>query len=265
MKGLFDEVRACLLITDAAEKVTRTRALQQAWLAGELNADVFGTPVPVEHPGRPEKPELVHPMAVPRRRLTSPQGIAAMLHAIAHIEFNAINLALDAVQRFPDMPAQFYADWLRVADEEALHFDLINTHLKTLGYQYGDFPAHGSLWEMCVKTADDVMHRMALVPRVLEARGLDMTPEIQKKLAARGLDEAVSILDVILRDEVGHVEIGSRWFRYCCEQRGLDPYDTFFTLLKQHFPKGLFGPFNIDARRKGGFSEHELEILTQGL
>ena len=186
-----------------------------------------------------------------------------MMHAIAHIEFNAINLALDAVQRFKGMPDQFYTDWLKVADEETYHFELIRSHLRHLGGDYGDHDAHDGLWEMCTKTAHDVMIRMALVPRVLEARGLDVTPGIQKKLAQAGDDNAVSILDIILRDEIGHVEIGNRWFRYSCNERGLKPEPTFHKLLNEYYPKGLMGPFNLGARRQAGFSEYELGLLSQ--
>lgn len=161
-----------------------------------------------------------------------------MMHAIAHIEFNAINLALDAVQRFEGMPEQFYADWLRIADEEAYHFELIRAHMRQLGADYGDHNAHSGLWEMCEKTAHDVLIRMALVPRVLEARGLDVTPGIQKKLTQVGDHNAVSLLDIILRDEIGHVEIGNRWFRHCCKARGLKTDETFFKLLDEYYPKG---------------------------
>jgi len=166
------------------------------------------------------------------------------------------------VQRFPAMPEQYYRDWVQVAAEEAYHFELVRAHLRHLGADYGDFVAHDSLWEMCERTSHDVLHRMALVPRVLEARGLDVTPGIQKKLAQAGDHNAVSLLDIILRDEVGHVDIGNRWFRYCCEQRGLDAETTFFELLDQYYPKGLFGPFNLEARERAGFSRSELDRLV---
>jgi len=263
-KNLFDEVRKCLLVADVDEKLSLTRATAAAWLSGDLDLGDFGEPVPVAAPGRPERPELVRPNKVPRRGFGTDAGRAVMMHAIAHIEFNAVNLALDAVQQFADMPEAYYADWLRVADEEAYHFDLVRAHMRHLGADYGDFPAHNGLWEMAVKTADDVLARMALVPRVLEARGLDVTPGIQEKLRQAGDDKAVSILDVILRDEIGHVEIGSRWFRYLCEQRGLDPEPVFLGFLHQHFPKGLFGPFNLEARRQAGFSPDEMASLESG-
>jgi len=184
-----------------------------------------------------------------------------MLHAIAHIEFNAINLAWDAVQRFRNMPRAYYDDWVRVADEEAYHFGLIRDHLHEYGHDYGDFDAHNGLWEMAEKTAGDALERMALVPRVLEARGLDVTPGMITKLRQGGDARAVDILEIILSDEIGHVQIGTCWFRYLCGERGLEPESTFFYLLSRHFPKGLHGPFNEQARRKAGFSQGEMALL----
>lgn len=189
-------------------------------------------------------------------------GRAALIHALAHIEFNAINLALDAVWRFPDMPPEFYADWLRVAAEEALHFTLLNAHLQTIGYVYGDFSAHNSLWEMAEKTRDDVLARMALVPRTLEARGLDATPAVRAKLAQVGDDEAAAILDIILRDEVGHVAIGNRWYGWLCQQQAVEPLSAYRDLARRYKAPVLKGPFNMDARRAAGFTEQELLDLT---
>ena len=216
-------------------------------------------------PGRPARPELVHPAKVPRRSPFKPEGLAALLHAIAHIEFNAINLALDAAWRFDGMPPEFHFDWLRVAGEEAEHFSLLRDHLASLGMQYGDLPAHDNLWAMCEKTKDDVVARMALVPRTLEARGLDATPQIQDKLRKVGTpaaQRAVDILDIILRDEIGHVAIGNHWYRYLCKQRGLDPVSTYAALAARYEAPALKGPFNLDARRAAGFSEQELAELT---
>jgi uncharacterized ferritin-like protein (DUF455 family) len=213
-------------------------------------------------PGRPPRPELVPPQRVERRRsLHTDAGRAAMIHALCHIEFNAINLALDAVWRFPGMPADYYRDWLRVADEEALHFTLLADHLGTLGFGYGDFPAHNSLWEMCDRTAGDVLARMALVPRTLEARGLDASPPVRAKLAGVGDHAAAAIIDIILRDEVGHVAIGNHWYRWLCTQRGLDPVSTYAGLAQQHRAPKLRGPFNLDARRAAGFDDDELAWL----
>lgn len=190
-----------------------------------------------------------------------------LIHAIAHIEFNAINLALDAVWRFDGMPEQYYRDWLLVAAEEARHFRLLRTHLREhLGHDYGDFPAHQGLWTMCEKTAHDVVARMALVPRTLEARGLDATPQIQNKLRnTRAPDAlaAVDILDIILREEVGHVAIGNHWYRWLCEREGLEPESHYLLLTQRYEAPRLRPPFNERARRAAGFSEAELAWLQQ--
>ncbi|HET8745836.1 MAG TPA: ferritin-like domain-containing protein [Ramlibacter sp.] len=218
-------------------------------------------------PGRPARPQLVHPARVPRRSPAKPEGLAALLHAIAHIEFNAINLALDAVWRFEGMPAEFHHDWLRVAAEEAFHFTLLAEHLATLGHAYGDFDAHDGLWSMCEKTKDDIVARMALVPRTLEARGLDATPQIQAKLrqvATPAALRAVEILDVILRDEVGHVAIGNRWYRFLCEREGLDPVAHYAVLAERYAAPRLHPPFNEAARLAAGFSAEELAWLAAG-
>jgi uncharacterized ferritin-like protein (DUF455 family) len=189
------------------------------------------------------------------------QGRAALIHSLCHIEFNAINLGWDAVYRFQQMPHDFYTDWIKVAAEEAYHFSLLRDHLRDLGYDYGDFDAHNGLWEMALKTDFDPLVRMALVPRVLEARGLDVTPGIMAKLAAAGDQAAVDILKIIHRDEIGHVEIGSRWFQYLCHERGLEPANTFTTLISQYMAGKLKGPFDKVVRRKAGFSEAELNYL----
>jgi len=207
----------------------------------------------------------VHPARVPRRSPHSPQGLAALLHAIAHIEFNAINLACDAAWRFDGMPPEFYLDWVGVAAEEAEHFTLLADHLASLGCAYGDFDAHDGLWSMCEQTRDDVVARMALVPRTLEARGLDATPQIQDKLRQVGspaAQRAVEILDTILRDEVGHVAIGNRWYRWLCQQRGLDPVGHDAALAERHRAPRLHPPFNAQARRRAGFTDEELDRLA---
>jgi uncharacterized ferritin-like protein (DUF455 family) len=225
---------------------------------------VAAPPATAALPGRPGRPELIHPAKVPRRSPFKPEGLAALLHAIAHIEFNAINLALDAAWRFDAMPRQFYLDWVRVAAEEALHFSLLREHLEALGFAYGDFPAHDNLWTMCERTQDDVVARMALVPRTLEARGLDATPQIQQKLRQVGTPaalRAVDILDVILRDEIGHVAIGNHWYRWLCAREGLDPLAHYRVLVDRYAAPRLHPPFNADARRRAGFSDEELAWL----
>jgi uncharacterized ferritin-like protein (DUF455 family) len=213
-------------------------------------------------PGHPDKPILVSPLAVGKRSMRTLEGRAALIHALTHIEFNAINLALDAIWRFANMPDDYYRDWLKVAGEEAYHFTLLNQHLKSLGYEYGSFTGHNSLWEMVERTQDDVLARMALVPRTMEARGLDASPALRNKLAQAGDIAAAEILDIILRDEIGHVAIGNQWFNWLCQQRSLVPIDTFKTLCEQYRAPKLRPPFNMDARRKAGFTDDELMLLN---
>jgi len=219
---------------------------------------------PDDLPGRPQRPRLLPPRQVPSRSPFTPQGRAALIHAIAHIEFNAINLALDAAFRFSGMPVAFYVDWLRVASEEALHFNLLREHLRSLGHDYGDFDAHDGLWLMTQRTAGDVVARMALVPRTLEARGLDATPPLQDKFARAGDARAVEILGVILRDEVGHVAIGNRWYHWLCEREGLDPVAHYAELTLRHEAPKLRPPFNWPARAAAGFTDDEMARLNAG-
>lgn len=261
---LRDRALQVLCLVPPADKAQAARSLFDAAQAGlALDAQrVFEQPPAL--PGRPERPRLVPTLQVPKRSPFTIEGRAALLHAIAHIEFNAINLALDAIWRFPGMPDAFYRDWLKVAAEEALHFTLLNDHLQTLNHSYGDFDAHDGLWTMAERTAGDVLARMALVPRTLEARGLDATPPLQAKFARAGDQRAVEILEVILRDEIGHVEIGNRWYRHLCRERGLDPLGLYPQLVAQYEAPRLRPPFNIAARSAAGFSAEELAYLQAG-
>ena len=262
--SLPSELRAralqCLIETDPAVKACAVAAMAEASAAGSLPAcpaasleEVAGTV-----PGRPARPELVPPREVGRRSMATVEGRAMLIHALAHIEFNAVNLALDALWRFPGMPVEYYLDWLRVAKEEAYHYSLLAAHLGTLGYAYGDFTAHNSLWEMVERTRQDIVARMALVPRTLEARGLDAIPPLRAKVAQAGDEAAAQILDIILRDEVGHVAIGNRWYGQLCAERGLDPATTYDELAVRHRAPHAKGPFNLPARRLAGFTEAEL-------
>jgi uncharacterized ferritin-like protein (DUF455 family) len=191
------------------------------------------------------------------------EGRAVLIHALAHIEFNAINLALDAVWRFGNMPEAFYRQWVGVAIEEAAHFQMLAAHLRTLGYEYGDFPAHDGLWEMAERTQADVLARMALVPRTLEARGLDASPAVRHKLASGGDPKAAAIVDIILREEIGHVAIGNHWYRWLCTERGLEPVKTYADLAKRYRAPTLKGPFNIEARIAAGFDPEEIAALQK--
>jgi len=248
-----------LQLADPAAKAAAARALHPA-PHGTLDTTAkLKAEGPL--PGRTDRPPLVVPAEVPRRSPFTTEGRAALLHAVAHIELNAINLALDAVWRFAGMPADYYRDWLRVAAEEALHFTLLSEHLATLGHAYGDFAAHDGLWTMAEHTAGDPTARMALVPRTLEARGLDATPPMQDRLKRAGDHRAVAILDIILRDEIGHVAVGNRWYRWLCERDGLDPVAHYAVLAERHRAPRLRGPFNLVARRAAGFTADEIAAL----
>ncbi len=261
---LREQALHALQLTDPEEKSAIALALQRD-AATILIANEAVFQPPQDLPGHPARPELRHHTQVARRSPATPAGRAALLHAIAHIEFNAINLALDAIWRFPDMPRQFYLDWLQVAAEEAQHFRLLRDHLRQhLSCDYGDFPAHQGLWTMCQKTAHDIVARMALVPRTLEARGLDATPLIQHKLRAVGSPDAlaaVAILDIILREEVGHVAIGNHWFAWLCQRQGLDPLAHYAALTLRYAAPRPKPPLNADARLAAGFTQAELDWL----
>ena len=261
MTGLFQRAWDALMCADPDRKTRLAQELRVAWQRGDVPDDAEWPVEIVATPGRPDRPALVPALQVPRRKMSTPAGRAALIHALTHIEFNAVNLALDAAYRFRGMPAAFYGDWLQVAAEEASHFLLLRGHLRSQGHDYGDFPAHNGLWEMALKTAHDPLVRMALVPRVLEARGLDVTPAIADKLRAAGDQEAVDILAIIQRDEIGHVAIGNRWYLAFCRERQLHPLETFRQLLKDYDAPPLKPPFNLQARRKSGFDEAELSWL----
>ncbi|TXI27251.1 MAG: ferritin-like domain-containing protein [Nitrosomonas oligotropha] len=263
MESLFDAAARCLASSEIEAKLHLTRQTAQAWRDGQLMLQSPGKPEPAEEPGRPAKPVLVAPVDVPKRRLNTNEGLAALIHAITHIEFNAINLAWDAVYRFRDLPRAFYSDWITVAVEEAYHFQLLRKRLNEFGSDYGDFPAHNGLWDMAKRTAFDPLVRMALVPRVLEARGLDVTPGLIKRLRQAGDEKTAAVLEIILRDEIGHVAIGSRWFQYLCGQCELDPEQTFHELVNRYFSGQMCGPFDYEARQQAGFSLAELKALEQ--
>jgi uncharacterized ferritin-like protein (DUF455 family) len=254
----------CLQISNPLQKTIAVQALWDSLQAQRVriqNANLPEIDLNKDLPGRPEKPELVPPLAVKRRAMNTVEGRSALLHALAHIEFNAINLALDAVWRFNGMPDAYYYDWMQVAKEEAYHYSLLVQHLQQFGYEYGAFSAHNSLWELAERTQADVLARMALVPRTMEARGLDACPALRAKLAQAGDMGAAAILDVILRDEIGHVGIGNTWFAYLCEQRQREPITSYAELAEQFRAPQMRGPFNIDARKAAGFTQAELDIL----
>lgn len=262
--NLYAKAHEALMCPDPAAKIAATRALHAAWQASMIDRGSESVPVAIPVPGRPERPVLVAPRELSQRGLGTAEGRAALVHAVAHIEFNAINLALDAVYRFRDLPDAYRDDWLQVAVDEAKHFDLLAARLAQLGFAYGDFPAHNGLWDAACRTADDCLTRMALVPRVLEARGLDVTPGMISRLREIGDGDTVAVLEVILTEEVAHVAAGTRWFHYCCARAGIDPETTFIDLLRR-YEAAIRPPFNRAARAEAGFTASEqarLEALV---
>ena len=246
-----------LALPDPSHKCRATLALCLAFEPGGLAVLPDQTVIP----GRLPLPALVPPRSLKKRSVNSPLGRAALIHSLAHIEINAVNLALDVVWRFEGLPLAFYQDWIVVAKEEAQHFGLLSAHLQGMGYAYGDFEAHDGLWDMAQRTSGDVLARLALVPRTLEARGLDASPAVRQKLADAGDHAGAEILDVILKDEIGHVAVGNRWYHWLCARLELDPLATYARLAAQHRAPTLRGPFNLHARRAAGFTEPELAAL----
>ncbi len=257
MNSLRTAVLAPLVEADAVRKAGATLALDSG-LPADAGALIEAPP---GIPGRPTLPVLVPHGQLGQTSMANPEGRAALVHSIAHIELNAIDLALDIVWRFAGMPEAFYRDWVRIAKEEARHFLMLRDHLVALGYDYGSFQAHNALWDMAERTQDDLLARIALVPRTLEARGLDASPMVKKKLVSGGDHAAGRILDVILAEEIGHVAVGNRWYRHLCSERGLDPVATYAELALKYRAPLLRGPFNLEARRAAGFDEDELAAL----
>ncbi|QWD78494.1 ferritin-like domain-containing protein [Polynucleobacter sp. MWH-Svant-W18] len=252
-----------LAVIDPARKVAGVQELFADYHQQkiELNTTEVFNAQGLELPGRPVKPQLIPPLEVPKRSMATPEGRVSLLHSLAHIEFNAMNLALDAIWRFPEMPAQYYADWLKVTKEEAYHFSLIEGHLQSLGFAYGDFPAHNSLWEMVERTSDAIIARMALVPRTMEARGLDAVPAIRDRFKQIKDIQVVEILEIILRDEVGHVLIGNQWFNFLCAKENISPIQAYRELARAYRAPTMRGPFNLEARKRAGFTQEELSLL----
>jgi uncharacterized ferritin-like protein (DUF455 family) len=263
VQSLRSAAQIALQSTSAATKIALTHELASAWASGSIiktgAEDVLCEVGKL--PGQPDQPALLTHLDLPQRSIHTAQGLAVLVHSVCHIEFNAINLALDAAWRFAGMPSEYYMQWLRVAAEEAHHFSLLRAQLQSMGHDYGDFPAHTGLWDMVERTKHDIVARMALVPRTLEARGLDATPPMQAKLRKVGTPDAfkiIDILDIILRDEVGHVAIGNHWYRWLCARDGLDPITHFRQLCIQHSAPRVRAPINEEARRLAGFTDDEI-------
>jgi len=258
--NLFARARLCLLLSDPDGKLAAVKALYQEWQSGSLSTEAIDLPDVVEA-GFPDGIARVFPRKLPKRSFHTPQGRAALIHAVTHIEFSAINLALDAVFRFREMPPAFHDDWLRIAAEEVDHFILLRGRLRQLGHDYGDFPVHLGLWETALGTLHDPLVRMAIIPRMLEARGLDVNPGMMERFRQVGDETTAEALTVILRDEIGHVEAGSRWFHYLCAQRGLEPEETYFELLDRYMKGEVRCPLHKEARLQAGFSPAEIRRL----
>lgn len=261
---------AAVAILGAAEpeaKVMLSRAAARAWNGGDL---AVGRAMPPPRPARPSRPSLRAPRDMPKRRhFGSPAGRIALLHALAHIELNAIDLAWDLIARFgvarfgdAGMPRAFFDDWVMVAAEEAEHFSLLSARLAVLGSAYGDLPAHDGLWEAAAATAHDLLARLAVVPLVLEARGLDVTPDMRRRLERAGDPDSAAVLARIYRDEIGHVAVGVRWFERLCRERGLDPETAYRDRVRRHFRGVLKPPFNRAGRDRAGFAATYYEPLA---
>lgn len=257
---LSDRVVGVLGTADAVAKAGAARAVASDWRAGII-PDI-GRAAPRVRPKRPDRPELLRPRDMPKRgRAQSEAGRIALLHALAHIELNAIDLAADILVRFPDagLPLEFYTDWLTVLDEEAKHFLLLSERLGDFGAEYGDLPAHDGLWQAAQDTADDLLARLAIVPMVLEARGLDVTPGMIKSLRKAEDEDSARVLDIIYEDEIGHVAIGRKWFEHVCPG---DPVAAWQRLVNQRFRGSLKAPFNDAARAQAGFGAAYYKALS---
>ena len=252
---LSSSIVAALETADPYKKANATRQIVAAWRTNQITE--LGQTHPPDCPARPVKPALLPPRSVLRRRITvGTAGRIALLHAIAHIELNAIDLALDMACRFVEqnLPKDFYSDWLGVADDESRHFLMLSDRLAQMGAAYGDLPAHDGLWQAADATKDDLLARLAIAPLVLEARGLDVTPAMIEKLTNVGDPDSAAALGIIMTDEVGHVAVGKRWFDYVCGLGRLDPVSSWHRLVTTYFHGDLKAPFNIAARRAAKFS-----------
>jgi len=263
VENIFTIAETCLHQVDIEQKIEKTHYAKKLSDSGQLSFQACDAVLAVSHTKFPDKPPLLSPRDMPRRRINSPTGKIAFFHALAHIEFVAIYLAWDMLYRFRGLPEQFYQDWLRVADEEALHFTLIRKHLLAMGADYGDLPAHSGLWDHAEETAEDVLARLAIVPRCMEARGLDITPQMIEKFNSQGDIDSVKLLTRILEDEVGHVKIGSYWFKKLCQQKQLNHEQKYIELIKKFYVGKPKGPFNRELRIIAGFTNAEIDWLEE--
>lgn len=261
MDNIFSLAHQCLEESDLIKKILLSNQAVKKITNDEVNFESYSVDVELIMPGRPEKPILITPKDVPKRNIQTLEGKAAMIHSFAHIEFNAINLVWDLICRFQNMPKEFYFDWTQVASEETKHFSLLRDHLNNLGYDYGDFPAHDGLWTIAEQTKDDILLRLAVVPRIMEARGLDVTPNLIERFRHIKDDKTVSILELILEEEIGHVNFGTKWYRYLCKKMGYKPEEKFKQISNEYGPKAKTKIINRKARLLAGFSQSELDYL----
>ena len=261
MQNLYEQAKQALLLANPDHKLDFTLQLASHWDAGMLEWQEGEAPQLTLEPGRLDKPPIVGPSEVSKRKFGKQKGRAELVHALAHIELTAVNLALDSIYRYRDMPQAYYADWMQCAREESTHFFALRERLREMGYDYGDFPAHNELWKMAVTTADYMMDRMGIVHRVFEARALDVVPKAIEKFDQFNDPKMVKVLTMIANEEVGHVSSGTRWFHYRCAEKGVDPDQTFIDLLWKYMKEPLKGPFNYEARLKAGFTEKELRMM----
>ncbi len=248
-----------LAANDLNQKLNQVQAIYESFKSRQIKIDSKSDIKHAYHlPGAPSRPNIVPPRLVEKRSASTQQGKLIFIHALAHIEFSAINLALDIIWRFKNLPEQFYSDWLQIAYEEKTHFNLLNSYLKKFDLAYGSFNAHNSLWEMAERTSHDLIHRLALIPRTMEARGLDVTPPIIEKFKQQRDDDIAAILQIIYEEEIRHVSIGNIWYRWACDTQKLDPQETYKNLLVTYDIELNYQKLNKEARYKAGFLKEEL-------
>ena len=256
--SLAHACRNVLLTSDARDKASKARETASQWRNGSLQRDKTASKDWPDRPARPAAPQLIAPQDMPKRRMSSPTGRKTQLHALAHIELNAIDLAFDLIGRFinAEVPDDFIDDWIKVGADEARHFLMLADRLEELDMHYGDLPAHDGLWQAAYDTRDDLLGRLVIVPLVLEARGLDVTPLMMQKFSQAGDDKSAKMLEIIFEDEKTHVKAGTRWFHYLCQEQNLTPENSFQTMVERYFTGRLKPPFNDEARAQAGLPAH---------
>jgi len=262
MDNIFYLAHQCLVKSNLDEKLLSSTETVKKILKGDVDFDLYSIDAALIKPGHPDKPVLITPKDVPRRNIQTVEGKAAMIHSFAHIEFNAINLVWDLICRFQGMSEEFYFDWTQVVAEEIKHFKLLRDRLNDIDYDYGDFPAHDGLWIIAEKTKHDLLLRLAVVPRIMEARGLDVTPSLIERFRHIKDEKTISVLEVILKEEIGHVSIGTKWYKYMCEKSNLNSEEKFKQILNEFLPTAKTKNINHKARLLAGFNQTEIDYLS---